>query len=469
MRTETMVPIAPTIDAAGFKMVDVASPSLFETCVRFLHEDPWERLRLLRQLMPKTPLTTLVRGRNLFAWARYPNDVVELCMQCLKKAGIDCVQPYDTLHDFRNLEWPIHVAKEVGLRVAGCLGFISSPVHTDAYWAGKASEYLALGADAVYVEDGSGLLTPERARTLIPALREAVGTAELQLHLHCCTGLAEEVSREAIRLGIDCMHTVSLPLANGASNMATIDVLNRAQELGMDAAPDRQRVREIDDYFFWAAYQQKQSIEPPLEFDLPAYQKYAEHQVPGGMVSHLVSQLSQLGLVHRLPQILEEVARLRQELGYPGMFTPFSQIICVQALVNVLEGERYRTVSRELSLYARGYYGKPPAPIDPNVLDRIVRDEKPLDPSEMFLEPLADKVRSQEGPFSSDEELLLSIWYGRAALEKHREGKKTLQRHSAVGTPLAALIMELGKRRDINVVSLEKGPLRLRYVAGPEG
>ncbi|MFZ5632174.1 MAG: pyruvate carboxylase subunit B [Bacillota bacterium] len=456
MRTESMLGIAPVMDDAGFKSVCIMSGAAFEAAVMYLYEDPWERIHLLRKLMPKTELSFLIRGRNVIGWRRFPNDVVELVIKCIKKAGLQWIALFDGLNDLRNLEWHIHTAKNLGLKVSTALVFSESPVHTDEYFAEKARELVRLGVDAVSMADASGVLTPERTNTLIPALRQVVGEIELQFVSHCTTGLANENYIVAMQNGVDSVSTVSLPLAYGTSDPATIDIIPHARQMGLDVRVDERLVREIDDYFYWVAYKEKKPVGCPVKFNSIEYKKYAAHQIPGGMMSNLVSQLTDLGLRHKLEEVLEESARVRQEIGYPVMVTPFSQLVGVQATLNVIEGKRYYTIPQELRLYARGYYGRPAAPIDPNILDLLVGDEKPIDPEEGFLEPLVSKVRADQGPFASDEELVLALVNTRQTLEKFYKNKKSIE-ITVVTKPLLTIIKELIKRNDIKSVSIEKG------------
>ncbi|MEJ2723548.1 MAG: hypothetical protein P8175_02665 [Deltaproteobacteria bacterium] len=220
---------------------------------------------------------------------------------------------------------------------------------------------------------------------------------------------------------------------------------------------------EIDDYFYWKAYEEKKPVGKRVRFDPVEYKKFAAHQIPGGMMSNLENQLSELGLIHKLPEVLEEAAVVRRELGYPIMVTPFSQLVGVQAVFNVMEGERYHTVPQELRLYVRGAYGKPAAPVDPNAMDRILSggEKEPIDPSESFEVPFLKKVREEQGTFDSDEELLLSIFNTRETMEKFYQNRKTIELRPLMRRPLNALVRELVKRQDIKMVNIQKGSLKI--------
>lgn len=373
MTTASMLPVAPMMDKAGFKKINTLSASAFEVCLRFLFEDPWERLQLLNKLIPRTPLNFLVRSRNLMGWQIFPDDVVELFLKSLKKIGIQWIMVFDALNDMNNIAWHFHIGRKIGLKVSAMLVFSESPVHTDQYYIEKAKEATSLGVDDLALVDASGLLTPKRTAALVPAIKQAMPPdMELEFIAHCGTGLGVESNIEALKTGaVDAIATTSLPLAYGNSLPSTSEMLFHATQMGYEASLDGDLVRKIDDYFFWVAYKEKQPVGQKVKFNRVAYKKYAGHQIPGGMMSHLVSQLKEVGLAHRLPDVLEEAGRVREELGYPVMVTPFSQFVGVQAVLNLIQKERYWSVPHEMRLYARGYYGKSAAPIEPNVLDRI--------------------------------------------------------------------------------------------------
>jgi oxaloacetate decarboxylase alpha subunit len=468
MRTETMLGIAPTVDQAQFAKICVTSAAAFETAVMYLFEDPWERLHLLRRAMPKTPLNFFIRSRNLMGWQMFPNDVVELFLKCIQRTGIEWVEVFDGLNDLSIIEFHFRVAKSLGLQSTGLLSYNESPVHTDQYFAEKARELVRLGVDVVNLSDPCGVLLPERLGTLVQTGRKALeGKAKLAFFAHSSTGVSGDCYIEAMKHGVDSVKTVTLPLAYGYSLPAAIDMLHLAQQEGITVRVDEQSLRKIDDYFYWSAYEEKKPLGRPVPFEPDEYKKFAAHQIPGGMMSNLENQLSELGLLHKMPEVLEEAARVRQELGYPVMVTPFSQLVGVQAVFNVVEGERYRTVPQELRLYVRGAHGRPAAPIDPNVIDRILAggDTKPIDPSEGFDEPFLSKVRAEQGPFRSDEELLLAIFNTQETMEKFYQNRKTIELHPVVKKPLVALINELAKRRDIKMVDIEKGSLRIKQIS----
>ena len=303
--------------------------------------------------------------------------------------------------------------------------------------------------DAVLLDDASGILTPQRTRTLVPALLRAInGRAEFELTSHCATGLGPASLTEGLRQGVRRIFTAGRPVANADSIPATLDMLEAAERLGLATGVDAERVRQVDDYFTWIACAEGKPLGRPVIDDPETYRRYASHQIPGGMMSNMVRQLTDLGLRSRLPEILEEASRVRAELGYPVMITPMSQLVGVQATLNVVEGERYRTIPQELRLYARGEYGRPCAPLDPDVVDRILGPgDTPIDPSASFLDPVVDTMRAEQGPFESDEALLLALFNSRDTLDEFYRKRRRIDRVPTLSSPLRALVGEAGRRR----------------------
>jgi pyruvate/oxaloacetate carboxyltransferase len=464
MSTEDMLSIAATIDRAGFWKACVSSGAAFDTAVRFLHEDPWERNRQIRELMPNTPLQFLVRGRNLIGWRQYSDDVVELLIKCLARTGFDWIQVFDGLNDFSNIKCHVACTHRHGLRVSGAVMFTVSPVHTDEYFVGKVRELVSFGVDAITFYDASGVLTPERAKTLIPALRSCAGDrVTLELNVHGSTGLDVECYREGALLGADAVSTASNALAHGDSLPATTEMIEQGKELGFQIGLDQWCISRIDDYFHWVAFRHGHPVGERVTFDPIAYEEYSAHQIPGGMMSNFIRQLSDAGVVERLPEILDEVARVRAELGYPPMVTPYSQLIGVQATLNILGGERYKTVPRELSLYAIGHYGEVCAPIDQNVLDRVALDVRVRRPD--FNEPdSALASLKTEFPNLSDEEILLRLFYDPQTMAKYEQNRMTVDIAVVAMSPLTELIKEILFRRHSRRLSIS-----IEHVASREG
>ncbi len=460
MKTRSMLPIAPVIDEAGFDEVCAMAGVSFETSAMYLYEDPWERMRLLHQQMPHTQLDGLVRARNLWGWKSQPYDVQELFLKTLLRNGMHSIKVFDGLNDYRNLAWLVQRAKSLGFKVKGLVGFALTPAHTDEYLAGKAQELMDLKVDALVFTDSAGLMYPERCRTAVTAIREVIGETEMHFHSHTITGLANDCYREAIRCGVDVVWTASRALAYGKAVPWTADVMRMAHEEGRPIFLDQQKVEEIDDWFYWVAHEEGKPIPEEVRFDPAFYQQYAGHQIPGGMFSNLVKQLQDLGLEHRLSEVLEETARVRAELGHPHMVTPFSQFVGVQAVLNVMEGKRYSKVPEEVRLYARGYYGLPIHPLDPNVQDMLVNGEPLLDSLEGLDEPSLPKIRAEHGPFESDEDLLLFLFLNPAAYSNFRKYRTPIT-WNPNRSPLISLIKELSKQPSLKSVQYSRGSMKI--------
>ncbi|MDE2572855.1 MAG: pyruvate carboxylase subunit B [bacterium] len=451
MTTAMMLPVAPLLDRAGFEAIDLVGGAVFDVCVRYLKEDPWERMRVMSGIVQRTPLIVMVRGQSLFTFELFPDDVVERTAERIAANGIRYTTPYDALNDLRNLDVYVRAAQRCGLYVAAGLVYTVSPVHTDAYYAAKAKELAAMGVDAIYLKDPSGLLRPERVQTLIPALRVAVGALPLQLHSHCLTGLAPLCALEAIALGVETVHTATSVLANGASHPSTEWLTANARHVGYDTGIDVDLVGEVAEHFRYVAAREGKPLGEIAAYDAFHY----EHQVPGGMISNLRSQLREMGLEHRLEEILEEAAVVRRDLGYPIMVSPFAQYLVTQATLNVIGKERYATVPDEVRRYVLGYYGELAAPVDPNIYDRIAGDERPVNgrPGEM-LAPALERLRRERGPFDSDDDLLLAAYY---SAENYRELKAAgpIKTAYPLGRkPLVMLIRELARRGDIASITV---------------
>ncbi|WP_346900552.1 hypothetical protein [uncultured Roseibium sp.] len=460
MRTESMLPIASVMDEARFDTICVAAGVSFETAAMYLYEDPWERMRLLRREAPRTGFDVLVRARNLWGWRAQPYDVQTLFLEVLQRNGVTSFKLFDGLNDLRNMDHLLAEGLRLGFEVKGFVGFNESPAHTDAYLAGKAKEFADRGVNALVLSDSAGVMLPERARSSLQAVRAAIGDLELHFHCHTATGLGRDSCREAIRAGVDVLWTASRPLAWGAALPATLDIIEMAREEGRTVDVDEDRVREIDDWFYWVAHQEGKEVPEERPFDPAYHQRYVGHQIPGGMISNLVKQLHDRDMGHLLPQVLEEARRVREELGYPHMSTPFSQFVGVQSLMNVMQGERYASPPEALQLYARGAFGEPIAPLDPDVKDRLVGDAPPIDPLEGLDEPVLPKIRAEHGPFESDEDLLLFLFLHPAAYRDFKANRKPIVRKPRLH-PVAALTSELMKRDDITSLEIERGALRL--------
>ncbi|MFI4995646.1 MAG: pyruvate carboxylase subunit B [Hyphomicrobiales bacterium] len=456
MTTAMMADIAPRLDRAGFEAIDLAGGAVFDVCVRYLRENPWERMRILSRWVTHTPLVVMTRSQSLFTFEFFPDDIVALTAERIWANGIRYHTPYDALNDMRNMEVPVRAAKRVGLYTAGGVVFTHSPVHTDSYYAGKIRELAALGVDAIYLKDASGLLTPERVATLIPVAKAACGGLPLQLHSHCLTGLAPYAAIKAIECGIDVVHTATSALANGASHPATEQFVANARRRGFEVPLDLEPIGEVAERLRYIAKREDKPLGEIAEYDAFHY----EHQMPGGMVSNLRSQLGALGLAHKIPQVLEEAARVRRELGYPIIVSPFAQFVMTQAVLNVMGLERYANVPDEVRKYVLGHYGEIAGPVDPDILDKITRGEEPISgrPGDR-LEPAIPKLRRDRGPFACDDDLLLAAFYPAGEVEALRTAGPIETSYPLAQTPIATLLAEIARRPDIRSFHLvEQAP-----------
>jgi oxaloacetate decarboxylase (Na+ extruding) subunit alpha len=443
MTTAHMLPVAELMDRIGFQRIEAIAAIQFDVCVRFLKEDPWQRVRLLRERITHTRLSSFLRSKNLVSFDFVPDDIVAFWVERLFANGIRDIGSFDGLNDVDNMLTALDVARRLGARTIGALSYCLSPVHTDELYVRTAKELVERGkVDAIWIKDAGGLLTVDRIRTLVPALRKAVGNTPLELHSHCLTGVAPLVYLEGVKAGADCIHTSIAPLANGAAQPSLQSMTKNLRELGFHLDIDDAAVAEVSEHFRRVAEQEGKPVGQVLEYDAFHY----EHQIPGGMLSNFRLQLAELGLSHKFQELLEECARVRKELGYPIMITPFAQFVGTQAVLNVVHGERYRHVPDEVKKYALGYYGKLLAPIDPNVLDAIVQNGSPhiaLKPAP--LEPGLARLRKRFPNASDDELALRSMFVGDQVDGMLAAGP--MQTQYSYEKPLVRLIRELAARK----------------------
>jgi oxaloacetate decarboxylase alpha subunit len=447
MTTAMMKEVAPRLDRAGFEAIDLVGGAVFDVCVRYLREDPFERMRILSKWVTETPLIIHTRGQSLFTFEFFADDVVELAAERFAANGMRYHTPYDALNDMRNLEIPIKAAKRAGLYVAGGLVYTFSPVHTDAYYVGKVRDLIRHGVDAVFLKDASGLLTPERIATLVPAIKGALGTRPLQIHTHCNSGLAPYVVLQAVEHGVDVVHTATSTLANGVSHSPTERVTRNLRRRGHEVAVDLAPVEEVAERLRYIAEREGKPVGTPNEYD----EFHFQHQCPGGMVSNLAYQLETMGLKGRLEEILEEAWHVREDLGYPIVVSPFAQYIVTQSVLNVVGRDkgkaRYDTVPDEVRLYVRGGYGEIAGPIDPNLYDKITRGAAPITERPGALVPPAlDRLRKARGPFASDDDLLLAAFYDTTQYDALKAAGPIKTDYPLMETPLLTLVKELAER-----------------------
>ncbi|ARP77608.1 carboxylase [Bordetella genomosp. 6] len=444
MTAGMMDPIAQALDEAGFDMIDFMAPVQFDVCVRYLREDPFEKARHFRKRFRNTPMRSYCRSKSLVGFSMVPDDMVELWIDCLAANGFSAVGTLDSLLDVDNMKVSVQRAKKIGIKSIGALVFCESPLHTDALYAGTAAELVRCGVDGIMLKDSGALLTIERIRTLVPALRAAVGDIPIEVHSHSNTGLVQRVYLDAADLGIDQLHTSIAPLAGGVAQPSIQNMTRNLAQRGYHTDVDMARVEEISAYLHRLAARYDFPLGKPMEYDEFHYR----HQMPGGMTENWRFQLRQAGLEHRFDEILEEIGRVREDLAWPIMVTPFSQIIGVQAMLNVVNGERYRAVPDEVKMYALGHFGRLLGPVEPNALDRIVANGSPdvgLTPQPK--EPALPGLRKAH-PGMTDEELLLRYMFPADDVEA-TFGCKPLKLTVPAGGPIVRLIEEILPRAGI--------------------
>ena len=438
MRTEDMLPIAPLIDEIGFSSVEMWGGATFDSAMRFLNENPWDRVRRLKERMPRTKFQMLLRGQNIVGYKHYPDDVLERFVVCAKAAGIDIFRIFDALNDIRNMESAIKFVRKVKGHVQGAISYTISPVHTIEKYVAFACKLKDLGADTIAIKDMAGMITPYAAYELVSELKEKVGLP-VQFHTHATSGMGTAAALKAVEAGVDIVDTAISSLAGMTSQPETEPLVATLMGTEYDTGLDLIKLAEISDYF--AKVRRKyQSFESGLKnVDV----RVLRYQIPGGMLSNLVSQLREQGAESRYEEVLLEVPRVREELGYPPLVTPTSQIVGTQATLNVVLGQRYKVVPEEVKNYVRGYYGKPPGDIDPEIQKMIIGDEKPITcrPADL-IEPGMKKAKKEIGDLAKNEEDIISYalfpQVARQFLERREKGiDVSLAKVAAIAAKLA--------------------------------
>lgn len=405
LKIEHMLAVAEMIDEVGYHSVEVWGGATFDTCLRYLNEDPWERLRTLRKRMPRTKLQMLLRGQNLVAYRQYPDDVVDTFVAKAVENGIDIIRIFDALNDTRNIERALRAVKKTGAHAQASVVYTVSPAHDIPGYMKIAKELVEMGADSICIKDMAGLLTPARASELVRQLKQAVNVP-IQLHSHYTCGFASMAYWEGIQAGVAVVDTAISALALGTSQPPTETMVKVLQETDYDTGLDLSLLARIN-----------QEIKKALaDYKKPQAAVNTEvmvSQIPGGMLSNLRAQLEQQKLSHKYDEILEEVPRVRKELGYPPLVTPMSQIIGTQAVLNVITGERYKIKTKEIKDYVKGLYGRPPVPIEPEVQKMIIGDEKPITvrPADLLAPGMEEARKEIKGLAASDEDVLSYILF----------------------------------------------------------
>ncbi len=440
MRTDMMLPIAEQIDRAGFEAIEIMSSAFYKKCVRDLKDDPWERLRLMSERIKKTPLRT-IRSRSMLAFQISPPAVTELWLERLAANGICEVRTSDPSNTPAYWAGAVRAARRAGLKTILNIIYSISPKHTDEYFVQRARAAARLDVYRLCFKDPGGLLTPEATRRLVPLILREAKDKPVEFHTHCNTGLGALCCLEAIKLGIKSINTAIPPLADASSNPSLFNVAMNARALGFQTPVDEEVLKPVRDHFTAIARQEKLSVGKPLEYD--AF--HPMHQVPGGMISNFRFQLANIGKLDRLNAVLEEAARVRAELGYPIMVTPYSQFVGVQAAINVIVGERYKEVTDEMLLYALGFWGEEEArSIEPNLRDRLLERSRAKElargkPPETSLKEFREKFG---GAGISDDEALLRYFAG-AENVAAMKGNGSAQERKPAGKALITLIEKL--------------------------
>lgn len=407
MTTEEMLPILEDMDKIGFYSLECWGGATFDSCLRFLDEDPWERLRTIRSHVKNTKLQMLFRGQNMLGYRHYADDVLEYFVQRSVANGIDIIRIFDALNDIKNLETAIKAAKHEGAHAQVAISYTTGPVFTDKYYVEYAKRIADAGADSICIKDMAALLTPYRTEKLVKAIKEAVDLP-IQLHTHYTSGLASMCLLKGVEAGVDMIDTAISPLALGTSHAPTESMVAALLGSEYDTGLDLQKLNDIRSYFMTLRekYIKNGLLDPQM---LATNANALIYQVPGGMLSNLLSQLKQAGKEDKLNEVLEEVPRVRKDSGYPPLVTPTSQIVGTQAVFNVITGERYKMCTNEFKDLVAGKYGTTPMPIDPEFRTKIIGDITPVDcrPADL-LEPELEKLRSEIPQYIEQEEDVLS-------------------------------------------------------------
>jgi oxaloacetate decarboxylase alpha subunit len=395
------------LDAVGYNALECWGGATFDSAMRFLNEDPWERLRKIRAACPRTKLQMLLRGQNLCGYKHYADDVVDEFVRRAISNGIDIVRIFDALNDFRNIEKSLDACRREGGHAQGCIAYTTSPFHSLERFVTDAKQLEEMGADSVCIKDMAGLLLPYEAYDLVKALKETL-TVPLEVHTHYTSGVGSMTYIKAIEAGCDIVDTALSPLAMGTSQPPTEPLVATLAGTGYDTGLDLVKLSEVAAHFrvIREKWLSTGTIDPKvLGVDVNAL----IYQVPGGMLSNLVSQLKQAGKEKQLLEVLQEVPRVREDFGYPPLVTPSSQIVGTQAVMNVVTGERYKMVPKESKALVKGEYGKTPAPIAPEIFKKILGDEQPITcrPADLIA-PELDKIKAQAAEYIEQDEDVLT-------------------------------------------------------------
>ncbi len=448
--------IAPVMDEAGFDAIDLFPLVAIDWVVRVHRHNPWQRLRRVAAAIRRTPLMV---GGVLRPFGNFPDAAVNLAIQTFAAIGMRRVRINEPTHDLQRIFAYMKMVRAAKLESVVALIYTVSPVHTDRYYARLAREICKAGPDRIFIKDVGGLLTPERVRTLVPAIQKSIDGIPLELHSHCNTGLAPICYLEAIKLGLTTVHTACAPLGNGTSQPATENILENIRHLGYSTRLNPKALATMSEYLRDVARREGLPEGAPVQYD----GSYFSHQIPGGMIANYRQELARRGIADKLPALLEEMARIRGELGYPIMVTPLSQYVGVQAVLNVVEGKRYNTVPDETIHYVLGHYGPLAAPVDAAVKAKIMRLPRTRQLAKWDApQPSVEQLRARYGPQCSDEELLLRVFSTNPkTVDEALAAPPEQADHPIAEKPLAVLIRELTRRDSPAYVSIRRGDFSL--------
>ena len=426
MKTDDMLPILEKLDKVGYNSLECWGGATFDSCLRFLNEDPWERLRKIRKLVKNTKLQMLLRGQNLLGYKHYADDVVEFFVRKSISNGIDIIRIFDALNDVRNIETAIKACKKEGGHAQGCFSYTISPVHSLEHFVSDSRQLVEMGADSICIKDMAGLLLPYPAYELVKALKEYI-KVPIQLHTHYTSGTASMTYIKAIEAGVDIVDCAISPMAMGTSQPPTEPLVASLKGTGYDTGLDLELLSEIAEYF--RPIKEKYVESGLLDVKMMGVDVNALiYQVPGGMLSNLVSQMKQAGKSDKYDEVLKEVPRVREEFGYPPLVTPTSQIVGTQAVMNVIAGERYKMVPKESKMLVKGEYGKTPAPISEEIKKKILGDEEQITcrPADLIAPELENIKGHMKEYMEQDEDILSYALFPQVAENffKYRQAEK---------------------------------------------
>jgi oxaloacetate decarboxylase alpha subunit len=479
MEIGDMLPILPKMDSVGFWSIEAWGGATFDSCLRFLDENPWERLRTIKKHCPNTPLQMLLRGQNLVGYHHYSDEIVTRFVAATKRNGIDVFRVFDALNDIRNVETSAHAVKECGGLFEGAISYTVSPVHTLDSYLEYAQQLKELGADTICIKDMAGMLTPFRTEKMVRALKTEIG---LPVHVHChyIGGMAPMNYVKAAEAGADIVDTAVVALAFGNSQPAVETIVAALKESPYDTGLDLDLLFEIAEY--WEGVRERKHLKRGITTLLSM--EVFSHQVPGGMMSNLVSQLEQQKALDRLPDVLAEIPKVRAEVGYPPLVTPLSQIVGTQAVMNVLTGKRWNIVPQEMRDYVRGYYGKAPGPMNTEVVEKVLGGDEPLGidirPGSLVTTTYAEVAAEVGDIAKSEEDVLMYALFpveARAYLSTHTEGAEkavfmmseelhTVREDDSVDVNQIRELIKVVEASDISEIVIEEGESKVTVRRG---